>query len=108
MLPTTKDAVKAMLKADPSLTPQDRNRIMTLMTNHGHEPEKEDRQPLRKDTRILPRAEVARRFNRSLRFVDKLAAEGVLQRVTLPGRVRACGYREADVERLMCGVAVER
>ena len=51
--------------------------------------------------RILTRAEVAKRFDRSLRFVDKLAAEGVLQRVTLPGRVRACGYREADVERLL-------
>lgn len=56
--------------------------------------------------RILQRREVARRFNRSLRFVDKLAVEGILPRVKMPERIRACGYREEDVERLMAGEGV--
>ena len=95
MLPTTGDAVKAMLKADPSLTPADRTQIMAALRNHG-----------KPKTRILQRKEVARRFNRSLRFVDKLAVEGILPRVKMPGRIRACGYREEDVERLMAGEQV--
>ena len=84
MLPTTVDAVKALLKADPSLMPADRSVIVGAIKNHGR-----------------PTETTTKRFDRSLRFVDKLAAEGVLQRVTLPGRVRACGYREKDVERLL-------
>ena len=100
MLPTTVDAVRALLKADPSLTPADRSVIVGAIKNHGRPTETTARTE-RQGARILTRAEVAKRFDRSLRFVDKLAAEGVLQRVTLPGRVRACGYREADVERLL-------
>ncbi len=100
MLPTTIDAVKALLKADPSLTPADRCVIVGAIRNHGRSGEATPA-TTRQGVRILTRAEVARRFDRSLRFVDKLATEGVLQRVTLPGRVRACGYREADVERLL-------
>ena len=107
MLPTTVDAVRALLKADPSLTPADRSQIVGTIRNHGRPVEAKPTTE-RHGPHILTRAEVAKRFDRALRFVDKLAAEGVLQRVTLPGRVRACGYREADVERLMCGVAVER
>ena len=100
MLPTTVDAVKALLKADPSLTPADRSQIVGIIRNHGR-PAEPRPSPKRQGACILTRAEVAKRFNRSKRFVDKLATEGVLQRVTLPGRVRACGYREADVERLL-------
>ncbi len=100
MLPTTVDAVKALLKADPSLTPADRSQIVAAIRNHGRPTEPKPATG-RQGARILTRAEVAKRFERSLRFVDKLAAEGILQRVTLPGRVRACGYREGDVERLL-------
>jgi len=105
MLPTTGDAVKALLKADPSLTPADRTRIVAAVRNHG---KPTDEPPVeRPRARILQRAEVAKRFGRSLRFVDKLAVEGILQRVKMPGRVRACGYREEDVERLIAGEGVE-
>ena len=102
MLPTTGDAVKAMLKADPSLTPADRTQIMAALRNHG-KPDDDNRVVEKPKTRILQRKEVARRFNRSLRFVDKLAVEGILPRAKMPGRIRACGYREEDVERLMAG-----
>ncbi len=90
MLPTTVDAVKALLKADPSLTPADRSQIVAAIRNHGRPTEPKPATE-RQGARILTRAEVAKRFDRSLRFVDKLAAEGIQQRVTLPGRIRACG-----------------
>ena len=37
MLPTTLDAVKAILKADPTVTPTDRARIVACIRNHGRE-----------------------------------------------------------------------
>ena len=106
MLPTTLDAVKALLKADPTLTPADRSRVVASVRNHGREVE-EKREGAPPEKRILQRAEVARRFNRSLRFVDHLAKAGTLRRVRLPGRERACGFLAEDVERLMTGEGVE-
>jgi hypothetical protein len=102
---TTLDALKALLKTDPSLTPVDRTWIAASVRNHGR-----DVETLRKvavvEKHILPRAEVARRFNRSLRFVDHLAKAGTLRRVKLPGRKRACGFLAEEVERVMTGEGV--
>ena len=106
MLTTTLDAVKAVLKADPVLTPADRVRIVASVRNHGKEAET-PRAVAVAEKRILPRAEVARRFNRSLRFVDHLAKAGTLRRVTLPGRKRACGFLAEEVERVMIGEGLE-
>jgi hypothetical protein len=73
MLPTTVDAVRALLKADPSLTPADRSQIVGTIRNHGRPVEAKPTNK-RHGPHILTRAEVAKRFDRSLRFVDKLAA----------------------------------
>ena len=105
MLPTTLEAVKAVLKADPALTPADRARIVTTIRNHGKEPEL-PRAPAPVERRVLSRADVAQRFNRSLRFVDHLAKAGILRRVKMPGRQRACGFLADEVERVMIGEAV--
>ena len=104
MLPTTMDAVKALLKADPALTPADRARIVASIRNLGKD--ETVRAVAVVEKRVLPRAEVARRFNRSLRFVDHLATAGILRRVRLPGRIRACGFLAEEVERLMTGEGV--
>ena len=106
MLTTTMDAVKAVFKADPGLTPEDRARLLAILRNHGKAVET-PRAPVVTERHILPRAEVARRFNRSVRFVDGLGKSGVLRRVKLPGRTRACGFLLQDVERLMAGEGVE-
>lgn len=106
MLPTTLDAVKALLKADPVLTPADRSRIVATIRNHGREPEAECARAA-PEKRVLSRKEVAQRFNRSLRFVDDLGKAGVLRRVTLPGRTRACGFLAEEVERLIAGEEVQ-
>jgi hypothetical protein len=39
----------------------------------------------------------------STRSLDNLAASGVLPKVRLPGRTRAAGFREADVNALING-----
>jgi hypothetical protein len=104
MLPTTFDAMNAVMKADPVLTPADRARIVALIRNYRKEAE-----PARQaavERRVLSRADVAGRFNRSVRFVDDLGKAGILRRVKLPGRKRACGFLAEEVERLMIGEGV--
>jgi hypothetical protein len=103
MLTTTADAMKALLKADPSLTPTDRARIIGAMRNQDREEQPVKVAATPKESRVLPRAEVARRFNRTMRFVDKLAVEGILRRVKMPGRQRGCGFLADEVERLIAG-----
>ncbi|HAS82593.1 MAG TPA: hypothetical protein DCS43_07970 [Verrucomicrobia bacterium] len=102
MLPTTQTAVKAMLQADPSLTPDDRSAILLAIRNHG----KTATAPTTSDApQILTRKTAAAMLNRSPRLVDLLSAQGILKRVMLPGRTRAVGYRRADVVALIEGGA---
>ena len=63
MLGTTGDAMKALLRADPSVTSADRMRILATIRNHGKTP---TLPPAVTEKRIFNRAEVARRFDRSL------------------------------------------
>ena len=102
MFETTVTAVKAVLRTEPTLTPAELTRIVALIRNHGKAVE-----PARvaavTEKRILTRGDVARRFNRSVRFVDRLAVDGIIRRVKLPGRKRACGFLAAEVELVMAG-----
>jgi hypothetical protein len=41
---------------------------------------------------MISAKDTARRFGRSTRFVNLLAKQGVLHRLVLPPRKRACGY----------------
>lgn len=103
MLATTFDLFKAGLRTDPTVSPADRSRLLALLRSDA--PPTAPVAPAAPEARILTRVATAARFNRSVRFVDLLARQGVLKRVTLPGRVRACGFREADVVALMNGMA---
>lgn len=100
MLATTIKIVRSGLESDPSLTPADRARLMAVLRN-GLTPHKSDCPPPDNPPCLVRRAEVARRMSRSLRFVDKLAASGVLTKRKLPGRVRASGFLASDVDRLI-------
>ena len=53
--------------------------------------------------RVVRRGEAARILARSPRAVDRLAADGALRRVMLPGRTRAAGFRLRDVQALIEG-----
>ena len=95
MLETTSDAVRAILKSDPTINPGDRTRMLSLL-----------RDGPRLDTnsterRIIRRAEAAKLLGRSLRGVDLLREQGHLKPVIMPGRTRGGGFRIGDVYALM-------
>ena len=104
MLHTTFLAINAVLRIDPTISPLERCRIMRRLE------EKDVPVTVGPPTkpRLLRRHEVAERLGCSLRTVDKLAAQGVLERVCLPGRVRASGFREGDLSVLLTREAVSR
>lgn len=103
MLPTTLDATRALLKADPSLTPADRTRILATLRNHGDKPENDAATMAPQVAKIIRRSDAARRFSCSLRTIDNWARAGILHKVKLPGRIRAAGFRESDLAMLIEG-----
>ncbi len=105
MQTATLDAVKAILGADPSLSPADRKSRLTLL-KYGVLPQPKPADSATTVSRILQRKEVAARLSRSLRFVDLLCDTGVLKRVTAPGRQRAMGITEESVNWLIAGKGV--
>jgi excisionase family DNA binding protein len=101
MLQTTVDVLKAAAKADPTLDAATRSRILAAMQAAA----KPEGVPAAEGPCLLRRREVAKRLSVSVRTVDKLAAQGVLPKVHLPGRDRAAGFRESDVAALIAGKA---
>jgi hypothetical protein len=101
MLSTTIEIIRSGLKADPSLTPTDRTRIMALVRNGPETPKPETTSE--RVACIIRRAEAAERLSCSLRTVDKLAATGVLKKRRLPNRQRCSGFLESDIVALIGG-----
>jgi len=101
---TTVEAVKAIVRADPSISPQERQAIVVAVQNCGKKVEVAPVASSR--VQVLRRGEVAERLAKSVRTVDALARAGFLRKVTLPGRIRGAGFLLADVERLMIGGAL--
>jgi predicted DNA-binding transcriptional regulator AlpA len=99
MQPTTVDVIRAALRSDPTVTPADRGRLLALVRNGGTA----TAPAAPTGPRLLRRTEAARMLACSLRTLDSLAAAGTLPRVTLPGRRRAAGFREADLQALIEG-----
>ena len=97
MLPTTIQAIGAMLKADPTITANDRADILAAIKNSG----KTAARTAAPGNRVLKRREVAERLGVCPRTVDGLSRSGALRRVVLPGRQRGAGYLESDVEKLI-------
>jgi len=103
MLPTTLQAIRSILTADPSVNPGERNRLVTLL-RHGPPPEERNTAPVAPvKACLIRRQEVADRLSVSLRTVDSLAQSGTLHKRTFPGRVRASGFLESEVEALLTG-----
>ena|SRR6266404_1531765 len=100
MLATTLDIIRSGLKADPTVTPGDRARILATLRNGTPAP----LLPPHFDApRIVRRNEAAQMLSGSTRFVDRLAQQGALKKVKLPGRTRCAGFLEADIRALMTG-----
>jgi predicted DNA-binding transcriptional regulator AlpA len=96
MLNTTLQAIRAVLLMDTTVSTAERNRIIQRLKG-----EDTDRAAPPTPQRLLRRRDVAERLGMSLRTVDNLHKDGVLEKVRFPGRVRAAGFREADVNSLL-------
>jgi predicted DNA-binding transcriptional regulator AlpA len=100
MLNTTLEIVRSGLKADPTLTPQERARLLATFRARGTQ---RFNPPVATEPRLIRRGEAARRLSCSLRTVDKLASTGILPKRKLPGRIRASGFLASDLESLLMG-----
>lgn len=94
MLDSTIKLIRAGLNTDPTLTPADCARLLLLLRNHKKQPQSQMGVGL---PSIITRKQAAQRLNRSLRFVDLLARQGVLIKRILPGRKRAVGILESSL-----------
>jgi len=98
MTNATIEIIRAGLKADSTVTPDQRTRLIALL-----------RAPIVPAVtpqvtcapKLIKRAEAANRLGFSTRFIDKLAADGTLRKCRLPGRVRAAGFLETDINALI-------
>ncbi len=87
----TQTIIVSALEADKSVTPAIRQQLLAMLNGRAD--------------RVLRAAEVATRFGVSKRSICLWARKGIIQRIMLPGRKRACGFRESDVVRLIAGGA---
>lgn len=92
MLNTTKDLVRAALKADGTIDQTERAAMLARLTLPDAAA---DNSPL-----ILRPREAARILSVTTRTLGNLRKRGELAPVRLPGRARALGYRAADVRAL--------
>jgi len=96
MLQTTSQAVKSILSADPSVSPDERRHILSTIRNGATPPAA----PPPIGPRLLRRKQAAEMLACCPRTVDNLVRSGALSRVVLPGRTRAAGFRASDLARL--------
>ena len=90
----TRQIIDTVLKNDPSVTQDERTRLHLALS----EKERTNAPP-----RLLRRREVATRLSLSLRAVDRLCKEGTLSKRVLPGRKRATGIMETEVDAIIRG-----
>jgi predicted DNA-binding transcriptional regulator AlpA len=103
MLPTTLQAVRSILTADPTVNLVERNRLVLLL-RQGPPAEGKPVAPVAPaKVCLIRRKEVADRLSVSLRTVDNMAKSGLLHKRTFPGRVRASGFLESEVDALLTG-----
>ena len=103
MLPTTLQAIRSILTADPSVNPDERNRLVALLRHGPPTDRRNAASVMPAKVCLIRRHEVAERMSVSLRTVDSLAQSGTLHKRTFPGRVRASGFLESEVDDLLTG-----
>lgn len=97
MLQTTFQILKSGLQGDPTLSPLQRTKLLAAFRQAEKlkaEPVDESKQRI---ARIVRRKEAAQMYSCSTRLIDRLAAQGALRKVTLPGRKRSAGFLESDL-----------
>ena len=99
MLETTLDLMRAALKADPTIVPAQRNKIIALVRNGGSKADKIV--PPVKLPAIVRPAQAAETLSRSVRAIHALCVEGLLKKAKFPGRQRAAGITQESLTALL-------
>lgn len=97
---STVEAVRAVLKTDPNFSAADRARKIAQFRGTGT-PLAMPSVAVDTAPKIIRRKQACERYGCSLRLIDKLAQEGLLKKVKLPGRTRAVGFLESDINALL-------
>lgn len=98
---TTLEIVRSALRADPSVTPSDRTRLLALLRNGKVQtPPNSSPVPTAPPGIVRPGA-VARRLGRSVRSVHLLCRQGLLEKIKFPGRQRCAGITSQSLEALL-------
>ena len=90
--------LEATLRADATIAPADRNRILKIARGETAAPA-----PIgRNEPRIYSRAEAGKLLGgRTTRFVDSLAKRGLLQKFIAPGNRRAIGITARSLNQFL-------
>jgi predicted DNA-binding transcriptional regulator AlpA len=100
-LPSTVRTFKALLETDPTIAPAHRTLYVRFFRD-GYPPDPKGFEPPPDVVpRVIRRKEAANRLACCVRVIDRLAQEGKLKRVRLPGRSRAAGFLESDINALL-------
>jgi predicted DNA-binding transcriptional regulator AlpA len=91
MLQATRNAVRSMIQADPTLTPAEISAVEKAI-------QPGDAGAPAPDRRVLRCAQVAALLSCSKRTVLNLASIGAIRRVYLPNRKRSLGYSLESIE----------
>ena len=97
MLDSTIELIRAGLKTDPTLSLEERARLLVIIRNHGKQAQSPPQPRQEVAPKVIRRKQAAERLNSSLRFVDLLARQGILKKCVMPGRKRAVGILESSL-----------
>lgn len=104
-LQTTRDAVKSILKTDPTCSADDRQRVLDALS--GKAVRASGVVPVQAPPRIVRFPEAAAQLGIGVRLLHRLAQHGAIRKCRLPGRVRFHGILADELARLMAdGVRV--
>lgn len=102
MHPSTLQIISATLKADITIDPDSRKRILALLRTGG-ESRPTNTAKSASPPSIIRRAEAARRLAHSVRTVDYYIARGLLKVVRLRGQKRGIGIDANSLDELIAG-----
>lgn len=104
-LQTTRDAIRSILRTDPTCNADDRQRVLAAL--NGKAVPAADAALAKAPPRIVRFPAAAAQLGCGVRLLHRLAQNGQIRKCKLPGRVRCHGILEEDLARLMAeGVQV--